>query len=73
MPNFNLGLTLKPLPFGSVYAAYATSSNPVGSEVDGNSAQYGGLPAFVAGNPTQVFEPEQNKALEFGTKWEADR
>ena len=38
MPNFNLGLTLKPLPNGSVYAAYATSSNPVGAEFDGTSA-----------------------------------
>ena len=38
MPNFNLGLTLKPLPIGSVYAAYATSSNPVGAEFDGTSA-----------------------------------
>ena len=37
MPNFNLGLTLKPLPNGSVYAAYATSSNPVGAEFDGTS------------------------------------
>ena len=28
IPNFNLGLTLKPLPNGSVYVAYATSANP---------------------------------------------
>src|SRR5262249_49100490 len=49
MPNFNLGLTLKPLPFGSVYAAYATSSNPVGAEFDGTSAQYGGLAPFLPG------------------------
>ena len=35
--------TLKPLPIGSVYAAYATSSNPVGAEFDGTSAHYGGL------------------------------
>ncbi len=33
MPNFNLGLTLKPLPITSVYVAYATSSDPVGSEI----------------------------------------
>jgi catecholate siderophore receptor len=42
MPNFNLGLTLKPLPITSVYVAYATSSDPVGSEFDGTSANYGG-------------------------------
>ena len=70
MPNFNLGLTLKPLPNGSVYAAYATSSNPVGAEFDGTSAQYGGLAPALNGNPNQIFGPEKNKAIEVGTKWE---
>ena len=70
LPNFNLGLTLKPLPFGSVYVAYATSSNPVGSEFDGTSAQYGGAAPFLPGNPNQIFGPEKNKAIELGTKWE---
>ncbi len=70
MPNFNLGVTLKPLPFGSVYAAYATSSNPVGAEFDGTSAQYGGLAPVLNGNPNQIFGPEKNKAIELGTKWE---
>ncbi len=70
MPNFNLGLTLKPLPFGSIYAAYATSSNPVGAEFDGTSVQYGGLAPSLNGNPNQIFGPEKNKAIEVGTKWE---
>jgi catecholate siderophore receptor len=70
MPNFNLGLTLKPLPNGSVYAAYATSSNPVGAEFDGTSVQYGGLAPVLNGNPPQIFGPEKNKAIELGTKWE---
>ncbi len=70
MPNFNLGLTLKPLPNGSVYVAYATSSDPVGSEFDGTSTAYGGLAPVVAGNPNQIFGPEKNKAIELGTKWE---
>ncbi len=70
MPNFNLGVTLKPLPIGSVYAAYATSSNPVGAEFDGTSAQYGGLAPALNGNPNQIFGPEKNKAIEVGTKWE---
>ncbi|MCC8940248.1 TonB-dependent receptor [Bradyrhizobium sp. Arg68] len=70
MPNFNLGLTLKPLPNGSVYAAYATSSNPVGAEFDGTSVQYGGLAPVLNGNPSQIFGPEKNKAIELGTKWE---
>ncbi|MEK9279899.1 MULTISPECIES: TonB-dependent receptor [unclassified Bradyrhizobium] len=70
MPNFNLGVTLKPLPNGSVYAAYATSSNPVGAEFDGTSVQYGGLAPVLNGNPSQIFGPERNKAIELGTKWE---
>ncbi len=70
IPNFNLGLTLKPLPYASVYAAYATSSNPVGAEFDGTSSQYGGLAPFLPGNPNQLFGPEKNKAIEIGTKWE---
>src|SRR5882757_1432472 len=70
LPNFNLGLTLKPRPNGSVYVAYATSSNPVGAEFDGTSAQYGGLAPSLNGNPNQIFGPEKNTAIEVGTKWE---
>src|SRR3954470_20070232 len=70
MPNFNLGAVLKPLPIASVYAAYATSSNPVGAEFDGTSAQYGGLAPALNGNPNQIFGPEKNTAIEVGTKWE---
>lgn len=70
MPNFNVGAVVKPLPFASVYAAYATSSNPVGAEVDGTSVQYGALAPALNGNPTQVFGPEKNRAVEIGTKWE---
>jgi catecholate siderophore receptor len=70
LPNFNLGLTLKPLPNGSVYAAYATSANPVGAEFDGTSTAYGGLASVLNGGNTQIFGPEKNKAIEVGTKWE---
>ncbi len=70
IPNFNLGLTLKPLPNGSVYAAYATSANPVGAEFDGTSTAYGGLSPILNGGNTQIFGPEKNKAIEVGTKWE---
>ena len=70
MPNFNLGLTLKPLPITSVYVAYATSSDPVGSEFDGTSANYGGLAPVVNGNPNQIFGPLKNTAIEVGNKWE---
>jgi catecholate siderophore receptor len=70
LPNFNLGLTLKPLPNGSVYVAYATSSNPVGAEFDGTSTAYGGINPTLPGGNTQIFGPEKNKAIELGTKWE---
>jgi catecholate siderophore receptor len=66
--NYNAGIVIKPLPIASVYAAYATSANPVGAEIDGSSITYGGL------NPTatvsQIFAPQRNKAYEAGTKWE---
>lgn len=70
MPNFNLGLTLKPLPITSVYVAYATSSNPVGSEFDGTSAAYGGLAPVLNGASNQIFGPMKNTAIEIGNKWE---
>jgi catecholate siderophore receptor len=68
MWNYNLGAVIKPLPIASVYAAYGTSSEPVGAELDGTSANYGGL------NPSspinQIFSPVEAKAAEIGTKWE---
>ncbi|MDB5522229.1 MAG: TonB-dependent receptor [Tardiphaga sp.] len=66
--NYNVGLVIKPLPYASVYAAYATSTNPIGAEVDGSSATYGGLSPTATIN--QIFAPEQNRAAEIGTKWE---
>ncbi len=70
LPNFNLGMVLKPLPITSVYVAYATSSNPVGAEFDGTSSQYGGLAPSLNGNSNQIFGPEKNRAIEIGNKWE---
>jgi catecholate siderophore receptor len=68
MFNYNLGGVVKPLPYASLYAAYATSSNPVGAELDASGTAYGGL---VVNNTTfQALSPEQNKAVEVGTKWE---
>jgi catecholate siderophore receptor len=70
MPNFNVGITVKPLPITSVYIAYATSSDPVGSEFDGTSANYGGLAPVLNGTPNQIFGPQKNAAIEVGNKWE---
>jgi len=64
--NYNAGIVYKPLPTGSIYAAYATSSNPFGSELDATGFDYG------ADTPTStvLLGPERNKAVEVGTKWE---
>ncbi|WP_047307922.1 TonB-dependent receptor [Rhodopseudomonas palustris] len=68
MWNYNLGAVVKPLPYASLYAAYATSTNPVGAELDASGTAYGGL---VVNNTTfQALPPEMNKAAEVGTKWE---
>ena len=65
MVNWNAGLVLKPLPEVSLYAAYATSSNPIGAELDGGAANYGGINAAA-----QIFPPQRNYAKEIGVKWE---
>ncbi|MGJ0454551.1 MAG: TonB-dependent receptor domain-containing protein [Methylocystis sp.] len=65
MVNYNAGVVFKPLPNVSAYAAYATSSTPVGAELDGSAANYGGLNAAA-----QIFAPQLNKAAEVGLKWE---
>ncbi|MDI9846764.1 TonB-dependent receptor [Rhodoblastus sp. 17X3] len=65
--NYNGGMVLKPIPTVSLYAAYATSSNPVGAELDATGSAYGGL------SPTAtnlVYGPEINRAMEVGAKWE---
>jgi catecholate siderophore receptor len=68
--NYNVGLVYKPMSIGSLYAAYATSANPFGSELDATGTDYGGVPA----NTAVLLGPERNKAAELGTKWElADR
>src|SRR5262249_48847259 len=50
--------------------AYATSSDPVGSEFDGTSANYGGLAPIINGGTNQIFGPMKNSAIEIGNKWE---
>jgi catecholate siderophore receptor len=68
MWNYNVGAVVKPIPITSVYWAYGTSSEPIGAELDGTSANYGGL------NPTspinQIFGPVESTAQEVGNKWE---
>jgi len=60
--NYQVGLVFKPLPNGSVYAAWSTSSNPSG-ETSGN----GGLEVTAANSD---LDPEKNRNYELGTKWD---
>ncbi|VVN69678.1 TonB-dependent receptor [Pseudomonas fluorescens] len=60
--NYQVGLVYKPLPNGSVYAAYSTSSNPAG-ETSGNGS------LELAANNSDL-DPERNRNYEIGTKWD---
>jgi catecholate siderophore receptor len=63
--NYNGNILVKPLPWWSIYAAYATAANPVGAELDGSSASYGGITTSA-----QIFSPEKVRAMEVGSKME---
>jgi len=60
--NYQVGVVYNPLPNGSIYAAWSTSSNPAG-ETAGN----GGLDLSAANTD---LEPERNRNYEVGTKWD---
>ncbi len=62
--NWQLGAVYKPVPYGSVYVAFASSSNPSGEQFDGGAAD-GGLAAASA-----PLNPERNLSYEVGTKWD---
>ncbi|HWE21510.1 MAG TPA: TonB-dependent siderophore receptor [Hyphomicrobiaceae bacterium] len=63
--NWHVGVLFKPLPIASIYAAYGTAASPVGSELDANSPDYGGLSPASA-----TIDPERSTSVEVGTKWE---
>ncbi|MNQ91542.1 putative TonB-dependent receptor BfrD precursor [compost metagenome] len=60
--NYQLGLVFNPLPNGSIYAAWSTSSNPVGE-----TAGEGGDGLSAANDD---LSPERNRNYEVGTKWD---
>jgi len=64
--NWQASLLYKPFAALSLYASYSTSSNPSGEQLDATSPTYGGC---VGGNVCSL-EPERNKAIEVGAKWE---
>lgn len=61
--NGHAGLLYKPTTSTSLYASYATSSNPSGEQLDSVALDYGGL------DPRTVnLDPEENRAIEVGAK-----
>ncbi len=68
LTSYNVGAVYKPAPNGSIYFAYSTAAQPVGSEFDGTSSTYGGFSATQ--NTTQIFGPQTSEAFEVGAKWE---
>lgn len=65
MFNWNAGVVYKPAPNGSLYASVATSTNPMGQEIEAGGGSYGGLD-----ENGELLDPEKNTAYEIGTKWE---
>lgn len=62
--NYQTGLVYKPLPNGSVYVSYSTSSNP-----SGGSAGEGGDEGSISATNDSL-KPEENVTYEIGTKWD---
>jgi len=69
--NYQLGLVYKPLPYGSIYLSYATSSNPSGE----NLGQAGGADGAagagsISNQGREGLAPEKSRSIELGTKWD---
>lgn len=62
--NWQASLLHKPVEAVSLYASFATSSNPSGEQLDSTSPTYGGILGV------ENLEPERNKSYEIGAKWE---
>ena len=60
--NYQLGLAYKPLPNGTIYATFGTSSTP--SAVAGSNVN------DVVTNDSADLEPEKSRTVEVGTKWQ---
>lgn len=63
--NYQASLVVKPVEPLTLYASFATSSNPSGEQLDGNGISYDGIAV-----QTQNLEPERNESYEAGIKYE---
>lgn len=64
LASWRVGLTYKPVPYGSIYFGYGTSYNP---QIEGGSNT--ASPDSLAAN-TVSLPPEENESFELGTKWD---
>jgi len=68
MWNYSAAVVFKPMPYSSVYLSYGTSSNPSG-ENTGSGGADGASAGNLSGNKAGL-DPEKNRSLELGTKWD---
>ncbi|MEQ8507090.1 MAG: TonB-dependent siderophore receptor [Rhodospirillales bacterium] len=59
--NYQLGVVYKPMPNGSVYAAFGTSTDPSGATAGEGRDNLGSGDADL--------DPEESRSFEVGTKW----
>ncbi|MFV0644746.1 MAG: TonB-dependent receptor [Sphingomonadaceae bacterium] len=67
--NYQAGIVYKPVPFGSIYLSYGTSSNPSG-ECAGMAGGSEGASACTLTNNNVNLKPERARSWELGTKWD---
>ncbi|PSD39310.1 TonB-dependent receptor [Acinetobacter radioresistens] len=60
--TYQAGITFKPVEYGSIYASYATSANPVGVDAGDGSEGIGAAYSNL--------DPEESQTFEIGTKWD---
>jgi len=68
MWNYSAAIVFKPMPHSSIYLSYGTSSNPSGENTGSGGAD--GASAGNLGNNKANLDPEKNRSLELGTKWD---
>jgi len=68
MWNYSAAIVFKPMPFSSIYLSYGTSSNPSGENTGSGGAD--GAGAGNLNNNKANLDPEKNRSVELGTKWD---
>ena len=66
MFNYQAGVVYKPLPNASIYASFATASNPSGQ----TQGLGGGTSEHPLNAATANLDPERTNSYEIGTKWD---